>query len=233
VKKRKYRRIRLGDVQCVIDLRVSGHSMPSISLLTAISVANIHKILHTYNPPDNRIFLSHNLVKHLRSKYGISLKEYVDLLRTSNILAPHGISPAEALSQIRQLTEFCYKKNIELPTLITSMSGFSKFIYNIPHNSREELRQKLMSKTKTWEALRGSIDTEFRKCEELRRQNDILRWQILMKKNPGVSSNRKDESKPDSSQIKTSVDERKIRELFEYCKDWPDCPEMEYFIFNR
>src|SRR6266540_4587216 len=243
---RKYRRIWHKDKGEVLRLYRTGHSMPSVSHLTGISLGNVHKILHAINS-DDRVFRCHNLVVHLRSEYGINPKEYADLLRISKILARYEIPPWEILSQVHELIKSCFEKDIDLLMFMASLRGYSQFIQSIHHDSPEDLKRKLASEVKDWETARDAIDNELRKCGELSHDNDYLRSQISNNKKPGESLIIKAESKPELTQVKkdtseTSIDRTMLRELFEYCKDWPEGPETKYmfpsekendFIFQR
>lgn len=171
--RKKYRRVILRDIDQVVKMYMTGSSMEDIADLVGLSKTKVHDILHGADSPDCPIFLCHNLAVNLL-KYGLLIKQYVDLTRARNILAQRGIQPQDALSQIRDVTEMCYKQDLHPQTLVTSFSNFRKFVSSVDSKSPVSLKLKLDIWLKAWEFLTSEIDESVKRCVWLRGQIDIL-----------------------------------------------------------
>lgn len=171
--RKKYRRVISSDIDQVVKMYTTGSSMEDIADLVGLSKTKVHDILHCANSSDCPIFLCHNLAVNLR-KYGLHMKQYADLIRARNILAQRGIQPEDALSQIRDVTELCYKQDLHPQTLVTSFSNFRKFVFSVDSKSPESLKLKVDVWLKAWEFLTSEIDESVKRCAWLRSQIDIL-----------------------------------------------------------
>ena len=179
----KYRKVLPGDKDGVVNLFCDeGMSMGQISKMTDISKTKISVILHEANSPDNAIFLRHNLAVNLR-KAGITMTEYAGLTRAQNILARQGIQPAKVLATVREVTEQCFRINLEPQTLATSFKNFRQFVSSIPNMSPEKL-ERTLTELKYLQTIVNDLDAVLDNCRKLISAIDRLERLASLSSNP-------------------------------------------------
>lgn len=169
----KYRRVLPQDKDLVVALYLEGMSMRAISEKTGISKSKVSDILHEAESPDKQIFLCHNLRANLNVR-GIILREYTDLVRTKNIFVRAGIEPGKVLADIRELTQLCFRMELDFKMLVPHFHNFCQFVYSVPLDPTENLETKLESELKDIQTIVNKLDSVLDRHKKLIGAIDLL-----------------------------------------------------------
>jgi hypothetical protein len=154
--RKKYKRVKWQDINQVVSMYTAGSSMKHVADLVGSSKTKVNDILHSSDSPDCPIFHCHDLAINLL-KYGLNIKQYMDLIRARNILAQQGIRPHVAISVVRDVVEMCYSQDLHLQTLATSFSNVRNFVSSVDSISPEHLKLILNESFKAWEFLTNRL----------------------------------------------------------------------------